>query len=168
MSKVEILAELPRLTTEELAEIQSKFLRPDARGLIAVGERPCPFQRRFGRAADDNWERGALHRHRPKEVVAQVVEFAVERFGGTGPEMAPQADSLVEVCAAPVESIRGSKISELSFDPAQPDAGDHSASAQHVESGQFLGEQHGISLTLEDIDQILDHCIDIARVRRAQ
>jgi type I restriction enzyme R subunit len=31
-----------------------------------------------------------------------------------------------------------------------------------------LKDQHGISLTLEDIDQILDHCIDIARVRRAQ
>lgn len=31
-----------------------------------------------------------------------------------------------------------------------------------------LQEQHGISLKLEDIDQILDHCIDIARVRRAQ
>jgi phosphate uptake regulator len=31
-----------------------------------------------------------------------------------------------------------------------------------------LKDQHGILLTLEDIDQILDHCIDIARVRRAQ
>ena len=31
-----------------------------------------------------------------------------------------------------------------------------------------LQDEHGIPLTLEDIDQILDHCIDIARVRRAQ
>ena len=31
-----------------------------------------------------------------------------------------------------------------------------------------LKDQHNISLTLEDIDQILDRCIDIARVRRAQ
>lgn len=31
-----------------------------------------------------------------------------------------------------------------------------------------LKDKHNISLTLEDIDQILDRCIDIARVRRAQ
>lgn len=31
-----------------------------------------------------------------------------------------------------------------------------------------LNDKQGISLTLEDIDQILDHCIDIARVRRGQ
>ena len=31
-----------------------------------------------------------------------------------------------------------------------------------------LKDEHGIPLTLEDIDQILDHCIDIARVRRSQ
>ena len=31
-----------------------------------------------------------------------------------------------------------------------------------------LKDEHDIPLTLEDIDQILDRCIDIARVRRAQ
>jgi type I restriction enzyme R subunit len=31
-----------------------------------------------------------------------------------------------------------------------------------------LKDEHGIPLTLEDIDQILDHCVDIARVRRSQ
>ncbi len=29
-----------------------------------------------------------------------------------------------------------------------------------------LKEEQGVSLTLEDIDQILEHCIDIARVSR--
>jgi len=31
-----------------------------------------------------------------------------------------------------------------------------------------LKDEQSIPLTLEDMDQILDHCIDIARVRRSQ
>jgi hypothetical protein len=40
-----------------------------------------------------------------------------------------------------VKAIGGPQVGELTLYPPQPDAGDHAATAEHVESGQLLGEQ---------------------------
>ncbi len=117
--------------------------------VVAVGQRPCPTQRRSRSPADDDRER-ILDRQGSEREVLDRVETAAERVRRAGPEVAPQPDRLVEIRPADMEPVGHREVLELGLVPADADARGHPPPAQRIERRELLGQEHGVALRDDD------------------
>jgi hypothetical protein len=86
----------------------------------------------------------------PEHEVVDRVEATLEWLGRPRPEVTPQADRLVEVCATDMEAVGDSQVRELALVPADADPGDHPTAAQGIERRELLGENHRVALRDDD------------------
>src|SRR6266545_373542 len=98
---------------------------------------------RLGMAAEPDRHAARL-RPRVDAAVVELVELALERHAGLGPQLLHEAHLLLGALAAAVEV--DAQALELDLVPADADAQAKAALAQRIEAGRLLGDQGGLAL----------------------